>query len=114
MRRGGPRFPRLGHLGLDGATREDAAGSGIEKALGWTVEKIVQSVVRRRSAPQQILTAADTESMGQRVGQGEGMELDERLCETSEALVLVVMTTRLMASPYGEPVGPCLRSSDTL
>ncbi len=117
------RFPRLGHLWLDGAYK-GRCREWIEKALGWTVE-----IVQRppKIAPQEVLKvwAGEWAKEGVEIewekllppkgfevlprrwvvertfawlGRNRRMSKDyERLCETSEALVMVAMT-RLMAS----------------
>jgi putative transposase len=117
------RFPRLGHLWLDGGYK-GRCREWIEKALGWTVE-----IVQRppKIAPREVLKvwASEWAKEGVQIewekllppkgfevlprrwvvertfawlGRNRRMSKDyERLCETREALVLVAMT-RLMVS----------------
>ena len=117
------RFPRLSHLWLDGAYK-GRCREWIEKVLGWTVE-IVQRPPK--IAPQEVLKvwASEWAKEGVQIewekllppkgfevlprrwvvertfawlGRNRRMSKDyERLCQTSEAFVLVAMT-RLMAS----------------
>jgi putative transposase len=117
------RFARLGHLWLDGAYK-GRCREWIEKALGWTVEivqrppKLVPREVLKVWANgwakegvqiewEKLLPWKGFEILPRRwvvecafawLGRNRRMSEDyERLCDTSEALVLVAMT-RLMVS----------------